>query len=111
MLVVNVEDHTREYESGEGELEREDISIVMKKDPGDGDDVFDLQPQNYDALEKYVKRALKIRARDKIKMVCLVPYGEGHVMCVAPPSIVRCSDAALRCACCALNSLAATGAL
>ena len=48
---------------GEGELEREDISIVMKKDPGDGDNVYDLQPQNYDALEKYVKRALKIRAR------------------------------------------------
>ena len=79
-LVVNVEDHTREYESGEGELEREDVSIVMKKDAGDGDDVYDLQPENYAALEKYIKRALKIRARDKIKLVCLVPYGDGHVM-------------------------------
>eukprot|EP00966_Prymnesium_polylepis_P240870 5570522-Prymnesium_polylepis.1 len=71
-----IEDHTREYKTEDGAGDPEGVSIVMKKDEDDGEDIIDMSPAGYNELEKYVKRALKITPRTKVKLVCLVPYGD-----------------------------------
>ena len=98
-----IEDHTREYSAECDEDEREGVTIMMKKDDDDDEDVIDMQPSNYDELEKYVRKTLSIRKRDKIKLVCLVPYGNGNVMCAALPNLVRgcthCDASVSECLC------------
>ena len=85
--MVVIEDHTKEYMTDEGE-QKEDVTIMMKKDAEDEEDDEVVDMQDYDNLEQYyyVRKVLKLRKKMKIKLVCLVPYGEGRMMCARPAS-------------------------
>ena len=83
--MVVIEDHTKEYMTDEGE-QKEDVAITMKKDAEDEEDDEVVDMQDYDKLEQYVRKVLKLRKKMKIKLVCLVPYGEGRMMCARPAS-------------------------
>ena len=78
--MVVIEDHTKEYMTDEGE-QKESVTIMMKKDEEDEDDDDVVGMQDYDKLELYVRKVLSLRKKFKIKLVCLVPYGEGRMMC------------------------------
>ena len=79
-LVLILEDHTREYETPDGAQDFEGISIMMKKDDDDADDDSVVDMQKYDLLESYVRTALKIKKKDKIKIIGIVSYGGEGVM-------------------------------
>ena len=86
--MVVIEDHTKEYMTDEGE-QKESVTIMMKKDEEDEDDDDVVDMQDYDKLELYVRKVLSLRKKFKIKLVCLVPYGEGRMMCAPPRARVR----------------------
>ena len=79
-LVLIFEGHTREYETPDGAQDFEGISIMMKKDDDDADDDSVVDMQKYDLLESYVRTALKIKKKDKIKIIGIVSYGGEGVM-------------------------------
>ena len=79
-LVLILEDHTREYETPDCAQDFEGISIMMKKDDDDADDDSVVDMQKYDLLESYVRTALKIKKKDKIKIIGIVSYGGEGVM-------------------------------